>query len=143
MMIQIIALFLCGTFFGAAVYISLVQHPAALEAGASVGGKFFPPMYKRAAPMQIVLALGGFIAGTSAWYITGGYLWLVGGLFLISVVPITLLFIKPINDVLLSTENNPESDNTHQLLLAWGPRHWIRTVASGLAFLLYLHAALA
>lgn len=143
MIIQIIALFCCGTFFGAAVYISLAQHPATLAAGVSVGGRFFPPMYKRAAPMQIILALVGFVAGVLAWHFSGGYLWLVGGLFLISVVPITLLFIKPINDVLLKPENNPESDSTQQLLLAWGPKHWIRTVASGLAFLLYLYAAVA
>ena len=143
MIIQIIALFCCGTFFGAAVYISLAQHPAALEAGVMVGGRFFPPMYNRAAPMQIILALIGFAAGVLAWYYSNSYLWLVGGLFLISVVPITLIFIKPINDVLLKPENDPESEVTQQLLLKWGPKHWIRTVVSGIAFLLYLYAAVA
>lgn len=143
MIIEIIALFCCGTFFGAAVYISLAQHPAAIEAGVTVGGRFFPPMYKRAAPMQIVLALIGFAAGVLAWYYSGGYLWLVGGLFLISVVPITLVFIKPINDVLLNPENDPESRDTQQLLVKWGPKHWNRTVVSGIAFLLYLFAAVA
>lgn len=143
MLIQIIALFCCGTFFGAAVYISLAQHPAALEAGVAVGGRFFPPMYNRAAPMQIILALVGFVAGVLAWYFSGDYLWLVGGLFLISVVPITLILIKPINDVLLNPENNPDSHETQQLLLRWGSKHLIRTVVSGLAFLLYLYAAVA
>jgi len=143
MIIQIIALFCCGTFFGAAVYISLVQHPAALEYGVSVGGQFFPPMYKRAAPMQIFLALTGFITGILAWYFSGDYLWFIGGLFLISVVPITLILIKPVNDALLNPKNDLESESTQQLLLRWGSKHWIRTVVSGVAFLLYLSAAVA
>lgn len=67
-MIQIIALFCCSTFFGAALYISLAQHPAILEAGTSVWRRFFPPMYKRAAPLQIALALVGFIAGLVLWH---------------------------------------------------------------------------
>jgi hypothetical protein len=48
---QIIAVLSCGTFFGAAVYISLAQPLAALEADVAVGGRFFPPMYGRAAPL--------------------------------------------------------------------------------------------
>ena len=140
-MIQVLALFCCGTFFGAALYISLAQHPATLETGASFGGHFFPPMYKRAAPLQIVLALIGFIAGMVVWFNGAGTLWLAGSLFLISVVPITLLLIKPINDILLSSDNNPESEETKNLLLRWGPKHWIRTIVSGVAFILYLYAA--
>ncbi|AQS38947.1 protein of unknown function (DUF1772) [Shewanella psychrophila] len=141
MIIQIIALFCCGTFYGAALYISLAQHPAALEAGVSVGGRFFPPMYKRAAPLQIALALFGFIAGVLAWLNGMGVLWLVGSLMLISVVPITLILIKPINDILLAPENDPESENTQNLLSRWGPKHWLRTIVSGGAFLVYLFAA--
>lgn len=40
-MLELIALFSCGTFFGAAIYISIAQHPATLEAGVAVGGRFF------------------------------------------------------------------------------------------------------
>ena len=141
MVSQIIALFCCGSFFGAALYISLAQHPATLAAGDSVGGRFFPPMYKRAAPLQIVLALIGFIAALIAWYFSEILLWLIGAIFLISVIPITLIFIKPINDILLAADNNPESEKTQQLLKRWGPKHWWRTIVSGLAFILYLIAA--
>ncbi len=143
MLFQIIALFCCGTFFGAALYISLAQHPATLEAGVRVGGLFFPPMYKRAAPLQIVLALIGFIAGGLVWFLGGNILWLIGAVFLISVVPITLILIKPINDVLLSSDNDPESESTQALLLKWGPQHWIRTIVSGISFFLYIYAVVA
>jgi len=143
MIFTIIALFSCGTFFGAAIYISLAQHPATIQAGVTVGGRFFPPMYNRAAPMQILLAVVGFISGVVAWYINENILWIVGAAFLISVVPITLVLIKPINDVLLNSENDPESDNTQQLLLSWGPKHWIRTIVSGISFVIYIIATVA
>ncbi len=142
MILAIIALFCCGTFYGAAVYISLAQHPAALEAGVAVGGRFFPPMYKRAAPLQIAMALIGVIAGLIIWFQTMSTLWLVGALLLLSVIPITLVFIKPVNDVLLSPDNDPDSENTAALLQQWGPKHWWRTIVSGASFLFYLIAAL-
>ena len=141
MIFEVVAIFCCGTFFGAALYISLAQHPAALEAGTAVGGRFFPPMYKRAAPLQIALAVLGTLAGIIVWYFSGTLLWLIGALLLVSVIPITLIFIKPINDILLDSANDPESDNTGKLLHQWGPKHWLRTVVSGAAFLLYLIAA--
>lgn len=140
MIFQVIALFACGTFFGAALYISLAQHPAALEAGVAVGGRFFPPMYKRAAPLQIALALAGFLAGIAVWYQSSDNLWLLGSLLLITVVPITLLAIKPVNDILLAPDNDPDSAETGELLKRWGPKHWLRTVVSGIAFLTYLVA---
>ncbi len=140
MIFEIIALFSCGTFYGAALYISLAQHPAALEAGIAVGGRFFPPMYKRAAPLQIAMALAGFLAGLVVWYQSSDYLWLLGALLLISVVPITLIAIKPINDILLAPDNDPDSLETGALLQRWGPKHWLRTVVSGISFLLYLIA---
>lgn len=140
MIFQIIALFACGTFFGAALYISVVQHPAALEAGVAVGGRFFPPMYKRAAPLQILMALVGFLAGIVAWYQSSDNLWLLGSLLLISVVPITLIVIKPVNDILLAPDNDLDSAKTAELLQRWGPKHWLRTVVSGVSFLMYLSA---
>lgn len=137
---QVAAIFCCGAFFGAALYISLVQHPATLETGGSFGGEFFPRMYKRAAPLQITLAIVGFVCGVVAWFYGAGRLWLVGALFLISVIPITLVFLKPGNDKLLNPENDPASAQTRMLLESWGPKHALRTAVSGVAFVLYVIA---
>jgi len=137
MILELIALFSCGTFFGAAVYISLAQHPATLESGVAVGGRFFPPMYKRAAPMQVILAVAGVMAGIVLGYLNSELLWYVGALLLFSVIPITLIVIKPINDILLSPENDPDSAETQALLKRWGPKHWWRSLTSGFAFVVY------
>jgi len=140
MILELIGIFCCGTFLGAAVYISIAQHPAALEAG--VAGRFFPPMYNRAAPMQIVLAVIGFLAGFITWYLSSDMLWLIGSLLLISVVPVTLIIIKPVNDILLNPDNDPDSPETYALLKQWGSKHWFRTILSGAAFIVYLVAAI-
>ena len=142
MIFETIALLSCGTFFGAALYISLAQHPAVLAAGGSVGIKFFPPMYRRAAPLQITLAVVGFISAMIVWYQSMSILWLIGAILLLSVIPITLIFIKPINDALLAANNNSEPTEIETLLKRWGKRHWSRTIASGTSFLIFLYTAL-
>lgn len=75
-----------GVFFGAAVYISVGQHPAALAADGVVPARLFTPMYRRAAPMQATLAVIGGISGLITWVIGFAWGWLVGGivLFLLS-----------------------------------------------------------
>lgn len=137
---DLVATFCAGTFFGAALFISIAQNPAALEAGAGVGGRFFPPMYRRAAPMQVALAVTGTLAGCSSWLLGSTVLWLFGGLLLGSVIPVTLFFIKPVNDRLLDSSRDPDGPDTADLLSKWGARHWLRSVFSGISFVLFLLA---
>lgn len=138
--IALVATFSAGTFFGAAVYISLAQHPATLKAGGGFGGRFFPPMYRRASAMQIALAMVGTLAGMLSWWLSGIFLWLIGALLLISVVPVTLIFIKPVNDMLLDASREPDAADTEMLLRRWGPKHWVRSILSGVSFIVYLVA---
>ncbi len=140
-LIEFVALYCAGTFFGAAAYISIAQHPASLEAGGDVAGRFFPPMYHRAAPMQITLALVGTLGGLAAWMQSNSLIWAIGSVALFSVIPITLIVIKPINDILLSPENDPSSPETVELLGQWGKRHWLRSIVSGVAFVLFVAGA--
>lgn len=140
---EFLALFLCGTFFGAAVYISIAQHPASLKAGVSVAAKFFPPMYGLAAPMQIVSALGGTLGGLVQWYLTDNVLWAIGAAFLVFVIPFTVVVLKPINDQLLDSKAQRTESETENLLNLWAPRHLVRSIASGLSFAIYLWASIA
>jgi Anthrone oxygenase len=133
----LLATLCCGVFFGAALYVSLVQHPAALETGNDFATRFFPPMYRRAAILQASLALVGCASGIAAWLSGAGRLWLVAAVLIGSAVPFTLIVIKPVNDALLQGHLLP-ADELGRLLVRWGYLHWARTVASGLASLLYL-----
>ena len=139
-MFEILATLCAGTFFGAAVYINLAQHPATLETGGEFAGKFFPPMYSKASTLQIILALFGTALGVVSWFLSGNMYWLIGAAFLVSVVPITLLFIKQINDKLLHPKHQLEPEEVLALLKQWNPRHWARSAVSFIAFVCYLLA---
>ena len=135
---KLLATFCCGVFFGAALYISLVQHPAALEMGNEFAARFFRPMYRRAAGLQASLALVGCASAIWGWLSGAGVRWLAVAVVIGSVIPFTLIVIKPVNDALLQNRN--AAMEVAALLTRWGYLHWARTVASGLAFLLCLVA---
>lgn len=132
----LLATLCCGVFFGAALYISLVQHPAALETGNEFATRFFGPMYRRAARLQASLALVGCASAVLAWLSGAGALWLAAAVVIGSVIPFTLIVIKPVNDALL--RNRDAASEVATLLTRWSYLHWARTGASGLAFLLCL-----
>jgi hypothetical protein len=133
---KLIATFCCGVFFGAALYISLVQHPAALETGNDFARRFFRPMYRRAAVLQASFALIGCASAIAAWLSGAGLLWLAAAVLIGSVVAFTLIAIKPVNDALLRDRDAALEFGV--LVTRWGYLHWARTIASGLAFLLCL-----
>lgn len=141
-LLEFLAVFLCGTFFGAAVYISIVQHPASIKAGVPIAGKFFPPMYGLAAPMQISCALGGTASGLIQWYLSDEILWAIAAAFLVLVIPYTLVVLKPINDQLLDPEVRRTESEIETLLNQWARRHWVRSIMSGLAFAIYISAGI-
>lgn len=138
MVFSFLATLCAGVFFGAAAYISVGQHPAALATGGVVPGRLFAPMYRRAAPMQATLAIIGSISGILTWATGFAWSWLVGGIVLFLVVPFTLLQMKAVNDQLKAPDRDPESTETFRLLRQWGRLHRVRSALSGVAFLIFL-----
>ena len=65
---EFVSIFCIGTFFGAALYITIAQHPATLEAGVPFAGRCFPPMYRRASVLQVGLAVVGTLGSVVAWW---------------------------------------------------------------------------
>lgn len=43
---EFVAVLTCGVFAGAALYISLVEHPARMQCGIEVAATQFPPSYR-------------------------------------------------------------------------------------------------
>jgi hypothetical protein len=125
-----------GVFAGAALYISLVEHPARLECGGVVAATQWAPSYKRATVIQASLAVVGSIASMAAAFLGGGGSWLVAGILLLGVVPFTLLVIYPTNERLLDPALDKASPETLVLLTRWGRLHLVRTILSLAAFLI-------
>jgi hypothetical protein len=135
-----LAAFSCSLFAGAAVYINLVEHPARLSCGTEVAARQWAPSYKRATVKQVSLAVVATLAGLTRWLVGGEASWLVGALLIASVIPFTLFAILPTNNKLLEPGRDNTSDETRQLLEAWGRLHAVRSVLSVAATLVYLYS---
>ena len=136
MVLELIALLCAGLFAGAAVYITLVEHPARIECGPAVALAEFRPSYRRAAAMQASLAAVGLLAAVGAWALGPGVPVLAAGLLLGAVIPFTLLVVLPTNKRLLDPALDPHSAEAASLLARWGRLHAVRSVASVVAFVL-------
>jgi hypothetical protein len=136
--LQIITTLSCGLFTGAAVYINLVEHPARMECGTELAVTVFGPSYRRAAVMQISLAVISFIGSALTYLESANILWMVGGLIIVSVIPFTLIAIMPTNKKLLSPSLDTTAESTKELLSRWGKLHAVRSILGILALLIFL-----
>jgi uncharacterized membrane protein len=137
---EILATLACGMFAGAAVYVSLVEHPARLACGVEIALTEWKPSYKRGTVMQASLAvIGSFLAGLS-WWLDKNSAWLIGGIFLFAVVPFTLIVILPTNKKLESGKLDSASPETEHHLRHWGILHAVRSLLGFLAFVIFLMA---
>ncbi len=73
---EFVAVLACGLFTGAAVYISLVEHPR-MECGVELAAAEFPPSYRRASIMQATLAAVGLLCPIAAWVAGATFWWVI------------------------------------------------------------------
>jgi hypothetical protein len=84
---QFVAVTAALLFAGAATYVSLSEHPARMECGTLLATTVFGPSYRRAAVMQVILALAATVGGVGAWVMGAPRAWLVGAVVVFAVVP--------------------------------------------------------
>ena len=131
---ELIATLCAGLFAGAAIYITVVEHPARLECGTTLAVTEFGPSYRRATTMQVSLAVAGLLAALAACMQGAGPAVLLGGILLGMVIPFTLIAILPTNKRLLDPALDRGSTEAAALLQRWGRLHVVRSVTSGIAF---------
>jgi hypothetical protein len=136
---EFVAVLSCSLFTGAAVYVSLVEHPARMECGLEIATAEFLPSYHRGTSMQVTLAAGCLLSSIAAWLAGATFWWVVAGVLQVSVIPFTLIVILPTNKQLLNPVLDKRSAQAGQLLVRWGKLHAVRSVLSGLALLLFLY----
>jgi Domain of unknown function (DUF1772) len=127
-------------FAGAALYISLVEHPARLQCPTAHAVEQWRPSYQRATVMQASLAVAGSLLAIATWLTGAGLVWLLAGLVLGSVVPFTLLVMWPTNKRLEDPGLDTASKLARPLLVRWGRLHAVRSGLSLLALILMLFA---
>jgi hypothetical protein len=139
---QYISLLSCGLFTGASIYINTVEHPSRMEVGVKYTSTVFPGAYRRGAIMQAGLAIICFVFSILAFLNGASAFWLYAGVIQFSVVPFTFLVIMPVNKQLLDPNMDRDSPHTKKLFETWGKLHGMRSVASSVAFLLFLNQLL-
>ena len=82
-----IAVLCAALFAGAALYITLAEHPARIGLETRLAALQWAPSYKRATWMQVPLALLSVLSGVGAWLLGAGRGWLVAAVLIGAVVP--------------------------------------------------------
>lgn len=135
-----VALVSAAIFFGAAIYITIAEHPARLgldDAGALAQ---WGPSYKRGFAMQASVAIISGVFAIAAWWADGRPLWLVGAAVIVANWPFTLLVIMPTNHLLMATPPGGD-DQTRARLVRWGQLHAVRSALGAMATVIFLLAA--
>jgi hypothetical protein len=135
---EFLAVLCCTLFAGAAIYISLVEHPARMGCDTKTAAMVWVPSYKKATVMQAPLAGSSFLAGLGAWLFGGGILWLIGAVLIGLVIPFTFIGVMPTNHQLLAPGLDLSSTETRSLLDKWGRLHAVRSALSFLGAIVYL-----
>jgi Domain of unknown function (DUF1772) len=135
-----VALLATALFTGAAIYVSLVEHPARMACPIEVAIAQWRPSYKRATVMQASLAMVGTLSGIGAGIAGAGAVWVIAAFVLSAVVPFTLFVMWPTNKRLEDPGLDTSSDDARALLTHWGNLHAVRSVLGLIALLLMLLA---
>src|SRR5438552_14918149 len=130
---EFIAALCVALLAGAALYISLVEHPVRMGFETRVAALQWAPSYKRATWIQAPLALLSFLSGVVAWLMGAGTGWLVAAVLIGAVVAFTVIGILPTNHKLLAPGRDLGSTETRMLLERWGSLHAVRATLSVLA----------
>ncbi len=136
-LLAVIATCFSGIFSGAAIYITLVAHPARLECGPPLAVTEFAASYRRHMVLP-ALAFLGFLSAAATWLMGSSAWWLVGGIILVINIPFSLIKILPINKQLLNPALDKDSPYTVQLLIQWGKLHRVRSLLGLISFLIFL-----
>ena len=138
MVLLALATVVAGVFFGAALYVNLVEHPARVSCGTEAAVQEFRPSYRRGAVMQGSLsAIGGLLALGAAWQLHDVHVG-INAVLLALPVPLTILFIAPTTKRLLDPSLDATGVQAASLLARWNRLHWSRTTLGGLAFTLFI-----
>src|SRR5207253_2859835 len=120
---ELVTLLAAGLFSGGAVYVSVAEHPARVQAGTAVALAEFGPSYRRSAPLQGGSALAALIFGVIAAFASGTWLWALAGGCVAVAVPVTLLVIAPLNQRLMSGPERATDAEVSSLLARWAGLH--------------------
>jgi hypothetical protein len=140
-MLGLLSLVTAALFTGAAIYVSLVEHPARLDLAANMLLRQWKTSYQRGTIMQGGLAAIGGVLGLVAWWMEPDWRLLIGALVLLANWPYTMFVIMPVNKRLMETPEDAANEDTRALLQRWGRLHGVRSLLGAVSSMFLLSAA--
>jgi hypothetical protein len=128
-----LALVVAALFAGAAIYVSVAEHPARMALDDEAALAQWKISYGRGKMMQAALALAGALLAFWVWWHSLNLLWLIGALLLLANWPFTLLIVMPVNRRLEAVSAGAAGAESRELLERWGRLHLIRADLGGMA----------
>jgi hypothetical protein len=119
-------------FFGAALYINIVEQPSRLSLDARSIIREWIPSNRRGFLMLAVLAIISALSGYTDYIRSGDVRWLIGGTIILSSLPYAYFVITPVNILLYGARRNAPPSMIRELVRDWGLLEWGQT-AIGLA----------
>ena len=138
--LSLAALVFATLFTGAALYITLVEHPARLELADGPLLSQWQPSYKRALPIQSGLAVAAGVAGLIVGYFTADWLWFAGSIVILANWPFTLIVMMPANKRLMAMAEGQAGAASRAMLVQWGKQHAVRGALAAAAMALFAGA---
>jgi hypothetical protein len=115
---------LASAFFGAALYINLVEQPARLRLGSGAMVREWTPSNRRGFFLLATLALLSAILAWLEYAWTGDVRWIIGGAVIVSSWPYAYFVIVPVNIWLYAIPPTKARSAARELMRDWGLLEW-------------------
>jgi hypothetical protein len=113
-----------ATFFGAALYISLVEQPARLALSVRAMIQEWLPSNRRGTRMLSVLAVVSSVFAQIQFAMSGDVRWTIGGLTILASWPYAYFVMVPVNVWLYAIAPGRAVSTTRKLMRDWGLLEW-------------------
>jgi hypothetical protein len=114
-------------FFGAALYVNIVEQPARLALDARSIVREWMPSNRRGFVMLAVLAIISALSGYAEYVGTGDVRWLIGGTIILASWPYAYFVMIPVNVLLYDARRNAPASVIRELVRDWGLLEWGQT----------------
>lgn len=120
--------------FGYAVAASVVSYPAMMAVSRSAAVEYFSPFFHKSAHFQMIVSLIVLVLSLLISWKTGAWAWLVFSVILQLSGPYTIKILMPVNNRIMASGADINSEQMTTDLGRWGMLHLPRTILAAIVF---------